>query len=504
MKIVIVGGGTAGWLAALFLANKNIRNDNWVPYDITVIESSKIGIIGAGEGTTGIMVDTILNKLKNLKGLSEREFFKRSNSTIKLGLDCKDWDGVGTSYYEPIQTTKTANSIIDIHYLMAVKYGKAYESVQNALLWEENKVPFINKTYNSIGGYAYHFDAYKVADYLKEVAIMNGVKHIDGEVDNLDIDSKHGYLRSVKVKDTGEFIDGEFWIDASGFNRVLIDQMGGGWVDYRKWLPCNSAMPYIHKFEEGEVLRPSTMAWAQKNGWMWQIPTQERYGCGYVYDDRFVSDEQAHKELEETTGRKIDPIKVIKFKSGRLEKAWVNNVLAVGLSSNFLEPLEATSIHGTIAMLDMFCNFHLSPMSSVTIQPVGIKKFNEYFGYMIDEFRDLVQMHYMTKRNDTPFWQFVQNDLEKTDKVKDILEICKYRSPNYRDWSTYHGTAGWGVWCWILAGLGYVTPLLAHQTLFDHDFTFDDKMMYNKMKDAFMSQRVDFCTHMDFIDYVKS
>jgi len=504
MKIVIVGGGTAGWLAALFLANKNIRNDNWVPYDITVIESSKIGIIGAGEGTTGIMVDTILNKLKNLKGLSEREFFKRSNSTIKLGLDCKDWDGVGTSYYEPLQTTKTANSIIDIHYLMAVKYGKAYESVQNALLWEENKVPFINKTYNSIGGYAYHFDAYKVADYLKEVAIMNGVKHIDGEVDNLDIDSKHGYLRSVKIKDTGEFVDGEFWIDASGFNRVLIDQMGGGWVDYRKWLPCNSAMPYIHKFEEGEVLRPSTMAWAQKNGWMWQIPTQERYGCGYVYDDRFVSDEQAHKELEETTGRKIDPIKVIKFKSGRLEKAWVNNVLAVGLSSNFLEPLEATSIHGTIAMLDMFCNFHLSPMSSVTIQPVGIKKFNEYFGYMIDEFRDLVQMHYMTKRNDTPFWQFVQNDLEKTDKVKDILEICKYRSPNYRDWSTYHGTAGWGVWCWILAGLGYVTPLLAHQTLFDHDFTFDDKMMYNKMKDAFMSQRVDFCTHMDFIDYVKS
>ena len=127
MKIVIVGGGTAGWLAALFLANKNKRNDEWTPYDITVVESSKIGIIGAGEGTTGIMVDTILNKLKNLKGLSEREFFKRSNATIKLGLNCKDWDGVGTSYYEPLQTTKTANNIIDIHYLMAVKYGKAYD-----------------------------------------------------------------------------------------------------------------------------------------------------------------------------------------------------------------------------------------------------------------------------------------------------------------------------------------------------------------------------------------
>jgi tryptophan halogenase len=503
MKIVIVGGGTAGWLSALFLANKNKRNDGWIPYEITVVESSKIGIIGAGEGSTGIMVDTILNKLKKLNGLSEREFFKRSNSTIKLGLDCVDWDGVGTSYYEPIQTTKSANHIIDVHYLLAVKYGISHESVQNAILWKDSKVPFINKTYNSIGGYAYHFDAHKVADYFKEVALLNGVKHIDGEVEGLDIDAKYGFLRNIKLKD-GQLLDADFWIDASGFNRVLIEPMGGGWVDYRKWLPCNSAMPYIHKFEDNEDIKPSTKAWAMPNGWMWQIPTQERYGCGYVYDDRFVSDEQAHKEVEEITGRKIEPIKVIKFKSGRVEKAWVNNVLAVGLSSNFLEPLEATSIHGTIAMLDIFCQYHLSPMPNVTVNEVGIRQFNEYFGYMIDEFRDLIQMHYMTKRNDTPFWKFVQNDLEKTDKVKDIIEICKYRSPNYRDWSTYHGTAGWGVWCWILSGLGYVTPLLAHQTLFDHDFTFEDKNMYQKMVEAYNLQSKDFCKHNDFLNYVKS
>jgi flavin-dependent dehydrogenase len=504
MKIVIVGGGTAGWLSALFLANKNLRNDKYEPYDITVIESSKIGIIGAGEGTTGIMVDTILNKLKNIKGLSEREFFKRSSATIKLGLNCIDWDGVGTRYYEPLQTTKTANNIIDIHYLMGVKYGSALDSVQNALLWQENKVPFINKTYNSIGGYAYHFDAHKVADYLKEVALLNGVKHIDGEVEELDIDKKYGFLRNVTVVNTGQIIDADFWIDASGFKRMLINPMGGGWVDYRKWLPCNSAIPYIHQFEEGEVIQPSTMAWAQKNGWMWQIPTQERYGCGYVYDDRFVSDEEALKELEETTGRKITPIKTIKFDSGRLENAWVNNVLAVGLSSNFLEPLEATSIHSTIAMLDMFCNFHLSPMPNVTVQQTSINKFNKYFAYMIDEFRDLVQMHYMTKREDTPFWKFVKNEMEKTDKVKEIMDICQYRSPNYMDWSNYHGTAGWGVWCWILSGLGYVTPLLAHQTLFDHDFVFDDKNMYDRMKSTFMQQSKDFSTHEDFLNYIKS
>jgi hypothetical protein len=143
-------------------------------------------------------------------------------------------------------------------------------------------------------------------------------------------------------------------------------------------------------------------------------------------------------------------------------------------------------------------------MPNVTIQPVSIKKYNEYFSYMIDEFRDLIQIHYMTNREDTPFWKFVQTDLEKTDKVKEILEICKFRSPNYRDWSAYHGTAGWGVWCWILAGLNHVTPLLAHQTLFDHDFVFDDKIMYDKMVYTFNAQKKDFCTHMDFIDYVKS
>jgi len=503
MKIVIVGGGTAGWLAALFLAKKNIRSDSYVPYDITVVASSNIGIIGAGEGSTGILVDTLVKKLSGLKGINNIDFIKNTNSTIKLGLYSKDWNGVGTSYFSPLQITKTTNSVIDGNFLIAAKYGIPYDATLTGHLWEQDKVPFIKNTFSSGGGYSYHFDAYKVGEYFKEIALQNGVKYIDAEVSKLDINSNTGYLESVDLKDTNNTIVADFWIDASGFNKTLINEMGAGWVSYKKWLPTNTAMPYLHNFVDGEVIKPHTEAWAMPNGWQWQIPTQERYGCGYVYSSDFVDDDTALKELKQITNRDIKPIRTIKYEAGRCNNVWVKNVLAIGLASSFLEPLEATSIHSTIVQLDLFCSFYLSPEKEVTLMETMIKKYNSAFATMVDEFKDLIQIHYMTDREDTPFWKYCKYDLEKTDKVKEILDICKYRSPNTYDFSHYHGTAGWGVWSWVLHGLGYITPRLSHQTLFDKDLTNNDEEYYLSMYRAYKAQSNDYFSHNDFLEYIK-
>jgi tryptophan halogenase len=158
-------------------------------------------------------------------------------------------------------------------------------------------------------------------------------------------------LESVETT-TGK-IEADFWIDCSGFARVLIGPMGGGWKSFSEYLPVNGAIPYIHEFKKDEDVRLETLAWAQPNGWMWQIPTQKRYGCGYVYSDMFTTYDKAVDELMKTTGRKIEPLRNLKFDSGRLEKCWVDNVVGIGLSAAFVEPLEATSIHSTVVQLDM-------------------------------------------------------------------------------------------------------------------------------------------------------
>jgi hypothetical protein len=168
---------------------------------------------------------------------------------------------------------------------------------------------------------------------------------------------------------------------------------------------------------------------------MWQIPTQERYGCGYVYSNKFITDEQAHKELEETTGRKIDKFRIIPFEPGRCERTWVGNVLAIGLSSHFLEPLEATSIHITCSTLEAFCSSCLHHTKEKTLTDFNINLFNKNFAETIDDYRDLIQMHYITKREDSEFWKYMKYELEISDRNKEVLNLCKMRVPSFKDFS---------------------------------------------------------------------
>ena len=504
MKIVIVGAGTAGWITALYLANKNIRKDGQTPYQITVIESKNIPIIGAGEGSTASLYSMLKRNLKNLKGLNQTEFLKKTNATIKLGLNCKDWNGDGAEFKVPLQPSSTSTlTAIDFDYILATTHESSYLSSPMGIPWDVNTVPFHSASFNDIsGGYGYHFDAHKVGEYFKEVALQNGVECIQADVVETDVDES-GNLVALTL-DNGNTILSDMWFDCTGFNKTLINSVGGKWKSYSDYLPCNKAMPYLYEYEENETIKPETLAWAMPNGWMWQIPTQERYGCGYVYSDKFITDEQALEEVQRITGRKIEPVRVISFDPGRQERVWINNVMAVGLSSNFLEPMEATSIHSTIMQLEIFTTMYLGIDSHETIFETNINKYNLAFSKVFDSYRDLIQIHYITKREDSDFWKWVKNEMPKTDKVKEIIEICKYKCPSPFDFDNIIGAAGWGTWSNVVSGLGILEKRIAFNTMWGNDLHNDSEQTFDKMMHYYYKHTKNFITHNEFIKFIKT
>lgn len=461
MKIVIVGGGTAGWMAACYFARYNHSSEN--VNEIVVIESSKIPIIGAGEGSTGLLTKVVDKEFKKW-GINEIDFLYKTESTLKLGIRFKDWNGIGTEFVSPVQPSETGMGSIDTHLLTCHVKGNYYDASPSGFLMEQGYSTYAQSG-TTILGHSYHFDAHKVGQYFKNHATTHGVKVIDAEVESLQRNALTGELESVQSS-IGK-IEGDFWIDCSGFNRVLIGPMGGGWKSYSDYLKVNAAIPFIQKFKEGEVPKLETLSQAMPNGWMWQIPTQERYGCGYVYSDNHTTYDKAVDELIKTLGKNIEPLRNIKFECGRVENPWVKNVIAIGLAQSFVEPLEATSIHATIVQLDFLLTntLNFSFTKENVMFEANVKRYNTFINTLVDDVKNLIQLHYMTEREDTEFWKNYKYEVPKTSVVKDILEICKHRSPAMLDFNFYHGAGNWGVWCWTLIGLGHLSKETAKLTL---------------------------------------
>ena len=431
-RFVVVGGGTAGWLAALMVQDGIKRKG--LNARVTVVESSKIPTIGVGEGTTAVF----RQMLKHF-GFDEFEFLRETEATFKLGIRHKEWRRKGHNYYGPIDdphlvvtpSTDPQQSFLDI---FAVAAGRPVAQAHLfEYLLEQKKSPFARRpdgSYIPLGPYhhAFHFDQALAGRYLCKKS--KGVEIIDAQITGAKKNAETGDIEAL-LTDDGQSIVGDFFIDCTGFRRALIGkEMGGKWVSYAKDWPINRAMPFWIDLEEGREVSPYTLAWAQSAGWMWSIPTQKRIGCGYVYSDQFLTPEAAQAEIETALGHKIEPRNDIRLDVGRLDNAWIGNCLAFGLSSSFLEPLEATSIHGSIVQLMVFTNFHLNNPDEM--RQKNRDEYNAFAARQVDEFRDFINMHYVTERDDTPFWKHVAQNCIGQD-TKERLALWQTKMPDYSD-----------------------------------------------------------------------
>ena len=497
MKIVVIGGGTAGWLAALMITKTQPN------HDITVIESSAIGIVGAGEGSTGTLTGIIQSRGWNY-GLSEHEFLTKTNATVKLGIRHKDWSSIGKSYVAPLDAPDGIEFGTSRYLMHAIANGiPIHLASQNGNLIEESKSPFY-KTAEGLannGGHAHHFDAHLVGKYFKEKC-GKVVRSIDAKVVDAKLDNQ-GYITSLTLEDGSEVL-GDFFIDASGFGRVLPKKLGVEWVSYSKYLPVNTAMPFLIPHKEGEKIDPVTTAWAQKNGWMWMIPTQTRYGCGYVFDNKYTSNEDAQLEIENVLGHKIEPIKFLNFDAGRSEKFWVNNCLIIGLSAAFLEPLEATSIHSTILQLDSFIFNYMRDDRLTTCNNGSINIYNSRTTAMYEGFKDFLSVHYASKRTDSEFWLDVSKPERRTEFALNVLNTITSRSLNNADFDTFTGFAGPHLYNWVLAGLGHITKDISKNELTFFGQTEESKEEFQIFLNKFSRIKHSFIDNTDLSTKLKS
>jgi len=431
-RITVVGGGTAGWLSALILREGGRRAG--LPLDLSVIESSKVPTIGVGEGTTAVF-----RQMLRVLDLDETEFLRATGATIKFGIRHRDWRRKGHHYDGPIDDPQRVAGAPAGNWLdrYCIASGKPVtEPHLFAQLMRRNRAPYATKadgTLIAVGPFhhAFHFDQAKVGQWLRAKA--EGIAHVDALVEDAERDPESGAITALVLED-GSRHEADFLIDCTGFRRALIaGQMGARWVGYGDRLPVNRAMPFWLDHADGEDIAPYTLAWAQDAGWMWQIPTTERIGCGYVYSDAFLTPDQARAEIEARLGRRIEPRNDIRIDSGRLDRAWIGNCVAAGLAQSFFEPLEATSIHGTIVQMMLFAQRHLPDVAAGRIEP---GTYNDDVARQGDDFCTFINMHYVSERRDTPFWRHVAEDCI-SDKVRDLLRLWGDKTPSRADFEPF-------------------------------------------------------------------
>ena len=460
---VIVGGGTAGWLTA-FIIQDSARLKK-LDIKISVIESSKIPTVGVGEATTAAF-RVFLKQF----GIDEFEFFRKTGATFKLGIRHQDWRRKGFTYYGPIDDPHqvvAAPPGAPSDYLNVYSVG-AGRPVQDMHLFgpllERKKAPYARKADGSViplgpFHHAFHFDQARVGQFLK--AKSKGVEIVDAVVNGVERDGEGGNITALLLDD-GEKLDADFFIDATGFRKQLIvKELKAPWISYAHELPVNRALPFWLDIKPGAEIANYTLAWAQEAGWLWQIPTQDRYGCGYVFSDEFRTPEEAKLEIEKVLGHEIEVRSDIRFSIGRLETPWIGNCLAVGLSSSFLEPLESTSIHGTIVQMMLFAEHFLGAPGKMT--QMQRDDYNRRVGRQVDDFRTFVNTHYVTERDDTPFWREVQANRIHPE-TKQRLAHWREKMPRHEDFPDFLGGlphVQTQLHYPVLDGLGLLDPAVA-------------------------------------------
>ena len=423
-NIIIAGGGTAGWMTASLLAKvlgKTLK--------ITLIESDKIGIIGVGEAT----IPPIVN-FNSAIGIDEKEFLKATKGTIKLGIEFNNWNKDGDSYMHAFGSIGKKFPFCDFHHFWQkaeqLKHGS--NNIDANSFWDyslnyqaakQSKFAPINNIPNTnlLGlAYAYHFDAGLYAEFLSKHAQNMGVKRVEGTITQVSQDHDSGFIKSLLLED-GTTIEGDLFIDCTGLAALLIEKaLSTGFDDWSHWLPCNRAMAV--PCERTDTTEPYTRSTAHKVGWQWRIPLQHRTGNGLVYSDKYMSDDQAKETLlNNLDGKPLAEPKIVAFKTGRRRKQWHKNVIAIGLSSGFFEPLESTNIHliqtAAIRLVKFF------PHNGINIEEVN--EFNHQSKTEAEGIRDFIILHYkLNSRGDNEFWRACQR-MEVPESLIQKIQLFK-------------------------------------------------------------------------------
>ncbi len=428
-RVVILGGGTAGWMTASYLS-KALHGT----VSITLMESKVIPRIGVGEAS----VPNLQRAFFDYLGLPEDEWMRCCNAAFKTAIKFVDWQGPAENgqhnhFYHPFGLLPNCDNVPLSHYWLLRRRAGDNEPYDYAC-FKEPPVMDAKLSPRYLDGrravnYAWHFDAQLVANYLRDFSVgKQGVTHIIDEFDGVTKDAG-GFLTAIKTKG-GRTIEGDLFIDCSGFRALLINQaMEEPFLDMSDYLLCDSAVATaVPHDDEAHGIEPYTSAIAMKSGWTWKIPMLGRFGTGYVYSSRHASvDEAAHDfcklwNLDPDT----TPLNKIRFRVGRNRRAWVKNCVSIGLSSCFLEPLESTGIYFIYA-----ANFFLSKyFPDKSFDPVLIDRFNTEIETMFDDCRDFIQAHYVVSpRTDTAFWRANKEDLTISDNIKDKMATYKAGLP---------------------------------------------------------------------------
>ena len=420
-RVLIVGGGTAGWMTAAALA-ETLKG---VPLQIRLVESEAIGTVGVGESTI-----PHIRAFNARLGIDEADFLSRTQATFKLGIEFRDWGRLGDSYVHPFGAygaDPAAHEVELFHHLWTragapgslEDYSLPVAMVRRERFTHPSSDP---ASPLSAFSYAYQFDASLYAAYLRRYSEARGVVRTEGRIADVALHGETGFVTHVTLE-SGERIEADLVIDCSGFRGLVIEQaMKTGYHDWTRWLPCDRAVAL--PCEHGGVFPPATRATAQKAGWIWRIPLQHRVGNGHVYCSAFLDDDAAEAALmDQLEGAALAPPNRLRFMTGKRKLQWNRNCVAIGLSSGFLEPLESTSIH----LIQAAIGYLLDVFPTGEWDPADAAEFNRTMDMEYERIRDFLVLHYhATSRDDSEFWNHCRT-MTIPDSLASKMELFRER-----------------------------------------------------------------------------
>jgi tryptophan 7-halogenase len=429
-RVVIAGGGTAGWMAAAALSQQFHGL-----LDMVLVESEEIGTVGVGESTI-----PPIRAFHKILGISEQDFMRATAATFKLGILFENWGRIGDRYIHPFGEAGRSTWSCPFHHFWLHGQARGIRPELGEYCLEHQAAEhgkFITGP-NAQINYAYHLDASVYAKFLRGYSEKFGVRRIEGKIKEVRQNAESGFIESL-VLESGQVVEGDLFIDCTGFRGLLIEQtLETGYEDWNHWLPCDRAVA-VQTESNGPAV-PYTRAIAHEAGWRWKIPLQHRVGNGLVYCSEHMSDEAATaKLLSEVDGKTIIQPRVIRFRTGRRRNAWNKNVIAVGLANGFVEPLESTSIH--LIMVSMTRLISLFPFP--TVSQALVDQYNEESRLEAERVRDFIILHYCaTQRDDSPMWKYCST-MSLPDTLAQKIELFRTRAQVWHRDSELFRTDSW-------------------------------------------------------------